>query len=96
MAEQYRDFAMRQYDCINRRDLDGFLEGISEDVEFRSLIAESEGETAAHQLTAAELSFLRRSQQRDMLPRLLSWRHPVTPFASVQCSQYRRPHPAAT
>ena len=45
MAEQYRDFAMRQYDCINRRDLDGFLEGISEDVEFRSLIAESEGET---------------------------------------------------
>ena len=45
MAEQYRDFAMRQYDCINRHDLDGFLEGIAEDVEFRSLIAESEGET---------------------------------------------------
>lgn len=45
MAEQHRDFAMRQYECLNRRDLDAFLEGVAEDVEFRSLIAESEGQT---------------------------------------------------
>jgi hypothetical protein len=45
MAQQHRDFAMHMYESLNQRNLEGFLEGVDEDVEFRSLIAESEGET---------------------------------------------------
>ena len=36
---------MKLYERLNRRDLTSFLDGVAEDVEFRSLIAETEGET---------------------------------------------------
>jgi ketosteroid isomerase-like protein len=40
-----REFAERMYDALNRRDMETFLAGTAEDVEFRSLIAEAEGDT---------------------------------------------------
>jgi ketosteroid isomerase-like protein len=42
--ERHRAFAESMYDAINRRDLDAFVAGVSEDVEFRSLIADVEGQ----------------------------------------------------
>jgi ketosteroid isomerase-like protein len=38
------EHAERAYDALSRRDLDAFLAEVDEDVEFRSLIAEAEGE----------------------------------------------------
>lgn len=43
--ERHREFADRMYAALNHRDLAAFLAGVSEDVEFRSLIAEAEGHT---------------------------------------------------
>ena len=43
--ERHRDFAERVFAALNHRDLAGFLDGVAEDVEFRSLIAEAEGDT---------------------------------------------------
>ena len=42
--ESNRDYAARMYAALNQRDLASFLEGVAEDVEFRSLVAEAEGE----------------------------------------------------
>ena len=43
--ERHRPFAERMYAALNHRDFATFLEGVAEDVEFRSLIAEAEGQT---------------------------------------------------
>ena len=40
-----REFAESMYAAINRRDFAAFLAGVAEDVEFRSLVAEAEGQT---------------------------------------------------
>lgn len=42
--EPNRAIAERMYDAINKRDFETFKTGASEDVEFRSLVAESEGQ----------------------------------------------------
>src|SRR5687768_15082833 len=43
--ERHRALAERTYAALNRGDFATFLQGVAEDVEFRSLIAESEDET---------------------------------------------------
>jgi ketosteroid isomerase-like protein len=43
--ERHRAFAERSYAALNHRDFAAFLDGVAEDVEFRSLIAEAEGDT---------------------------------------------------
>jgi ketosteroid isomerase-like protein len=43
--ERHREFAERMYHAINHRDFDAFAAGAHEDVEFRSLVAEAEGQT---------------------------------------------------
>ena len=45
MTERHRAFAEGAYGALNRRDLGGFLDRVDEEVEFRSLIAEAEGES---------------------------------------------------
>ena len=45
MTEQRRALITHLYDALNRRDFAAFIEGVDPDVEFRSLIAEAEGET---------------------------------------------------
>ena len=45
MPDRHREFAERAYAALNRRDIVAFLDMVDEDVEFRSLIAEAEGET---------------------------------------------------
>jgi ketosteroid isomerase-like protein len=45
VTERHREFAETAYVALNRRDLTAFLEKIDRDVEFRSLIAEAEGES---------------------------------------------------
>jgi ketosteroid isomerase-like protein len=45
MSEQRRTLVAHLYDALNRRDFAAFVEGVHPDVEFRSLIAETEGET---------------------------------------------------
>ena len=42
--ERHRELAERMYDAINRRDFETFVAGAHEDVEFRSLVAEAEGQ----------------------------------------------------
>jgi ketosteroid isomerase-like protein len=42
-AEENVEMARRLYEALNRGDLDAFTAGISPDVEFRSLVAEAEG-----------------------------------------------------
>ena len=43
--ERHRPFAERVFAALNHRDLATFLDRVAEDVEFRSLIAEAEGDT---------------------------------------------------
>jgi len=45
MSEENRELAKAAYACLNRRDLEGFLALVEPGVEFRSLIAEAEGQT---------------------------------------------------
>ena len=43
--ERHRELAEAAYAALNRRDIAGFLDLVDERVEFRSLIAEAEGES---------------------------------------------------
>jgi len=45
MSEENVETLRRGYEAVNRGDIEGFIANVHPDVEFTSLIAESEGET---------------------------------------------------